>query len=183
MKLTSKLPSSVRGNRLALTAIVVTAVVSALHLSFNMGYHYELLMCTHPSPPYPSSFRQFDWALSFEGDNFLLVTLALVFSAVGIWSRRVLGFLLSLIALICVAGIYILWYLRTLSIMELFNVRNFSSMQDQQQHLLPLYNATWWDLVVLGVALIVFVWQVAMLRRALKPTAIISENLSAAKSD
>jgi hypothetical protein len=53
-------------------------------------------------------------------------------------------------------------------------------MQDQQQHLLPLYNATWWDFVVLGVALIVFIWQVAMLKRVLKPTKIISENRSAA---
>lgn len=176
MKLTSKLPSSVWGNRVALTAIVVTAVVSALHLAFNIGYHYELTSCVYPSPPYPPHFRQSYWALSLEGNYFLVAILALVFSGIGLWTRKVFGFLLSLIALVCLAGIYFLWYRGTLWIMEMGGVKEFSQMPDQQQYLLPLYNATWWDIVVLAVAMIVLVWQVVLLRRALKPVAIISEN-------
>ena len=148
-----------------------------------MGYHIEMFRCTHPSlPPNIPFLRQLNWALSFEGDNFLLVIIALVCSSVGLWSRRVFGFLLSMIALMCLAGTYILWYLATLSTMEMYGAKDFSQLQDQQQHLLPLHNATWWDIVVLGVALIVFIWQVAMLRRILKSTRPNSENQPASES-
>ena len=106
----------------------------------------------------------------------MLVTLALVFSAVGLWSRRVLGFLLSSIALMCLAGIYTLWYRATLSQMRLFEARDFSEMPDQQQHLLILLGATWWDIMVLAVALLIFLWQAVMLRRVLKSLIVVADD-------
>jgi hypothetical protein len=172
--LTGKLRDSVWGFRLALTTIVFAASVSALRLAFNVGYFYHLFGCG-PSLR-PSCY------LSFGGSNFLVVTFALVVSAVGLWSRRSIGFLLSLIALMCLAGIYILWYRATLSIMQMFGARDFSDMPDQQQYLFTLDSATWWDIVVLGVALIVFIWQVVMLKRVLKPSPKISENQPPAES-
>lgn len=55
-------------------------------------------------------------------------------------------------------------------------------MPDQQQYLLPLLGATWWDIVVLGVALIVLIWQVVMLKRIFKPVPVILEKKPAAES-
>jgi hypothetical protein len=60
--------------------------------------------------------------------------------------------------------------------MEMYGARSFSEMQDQQQHLLPLLGASWWDVVVLAVALAVFIWQAVMLKRILKPVSPDSEN-------
>jgi hypothetical protein len=179
-----KLRNSLWGFRVALTAIVLMASVSALRLSFNLGYHYELFLCVYPSlSPDAPFFTQLKWALSFEGEKFLLVTLALVFAALGLWTRRVFGFLISLIALACLAGIYLLWYRATLSMMETIGFKDFSQWTIQPQHILPLAEATWWDIVVLGAALLVFIWQAVMLKRILKPVPVISEKKPTAESD
>jgi len=111
-----------------------------------------------------------------EGSYILVVTFSLVLSAVGLWSQRLLGFLFSLLTLACLAGVYREWYVATLSIMQMYGAADFSQLQDQQQYLLPLEGATWWDIVVLGVALIIFFWQAVMLKRILKPVAIVSKN-------
>lgn len=153
--------------------MVMTASVSALRLAFNLGYYYHLFKCAPPA-----LIEQFFCAISFEDSFASGVTLALAFSAIGLWSRRVLGFLLSMITFLCLAGIYILWYRGTLAIMEMYGAQAFSQLQGEQQNILPLHGARWWDIVVLAVALIVFIWQVVMLKRVLKPTKTISENQS-----
>jgi hypothetical protein len=169
LNLIGKLRNSLWGEGLALTALALTAGLSALRLAFNLGYHYELFRCVYPSlSPDAPFFVQLKWALSFEGEKILLVTLALVFSLVCLWTTRVLGFLLSLISLTCLGALYVMWYLATLSNMRLFGARDFSEVPDQKQHLLPLLGASWWDIVVLGVAMAVFVWQAAMIKRILK---------------
>lgn len=66
--------------------------------------------------------------------------------------------------------------------MEMYGAKTFLELPDQQQHLLPLNRATWWDIVVLGVALIVFIWEVVMLKRILKPSKTIFEKQSAKES-
>lgn len=145
------------------------ASVSALRLSFNLGSRYEVFMSVYPSLSRDAPFlTQIDRAFSFEGEAFLLVTLTLIFSALGLWTRRVFGFLVSLIALASLAGIYLLWYRATLSLMEMFGAKDFSEMSDQERYQLPLQGSTWWDIVILGVALIVFIWQAVMLKRVLK---------------
>lgn len=113
-----------------------------------------------------------------EGSFILTITFALVLSAVGLWFQRLLGFLVSLLALAWFLEIYVEWYLATRSLMQMYGAKTFSEMQDQQQYLAPLNGATWWDIVVFGVALAVFIWQVVMLRRVLKPIATISDHHS-----
>lgn len=112
----------------------------------------------------------------------MVVTLSLVLSAIGLWSRRLLGFLFSLISLAWIGETYREWYTATLYNMQIFGAREFFQLQDQQQYLLPLDHAGWWDIVVLGVALIVFIWQAVMLKRILKPLSTVSENHPASKS-
>ena len=79
-----------------------------------------------------------------EGSYILVATFALALSAVGLWSRRLVGFLLSLLALAWLVETNREWYAATLSQMRLFESKDFSEMPDQQQHLLTLLGATWW---------------------------------------
>ncbi len=60
------------------------------------------------------------------------------------------------------------------AIMQLGGVRDFSQLQEQQQYLLPLNRATWWDIVVLGVVVIALIWHTIMLTRILKSGVVIS---------
>lgn len=175
LSLTNKLRDPIWGFNVVLMAVVLTASATALRLAFQLGYDYHLFGCTRLVP--------IDCFVSFRGSYFLGVTLALGLSAIGLWLRRVLGFLLSLIALTFLGTVYVAWYLGTLSSMEMFGVRDFSQNPEQAQYLLPLQGATWWDIVVLGVALLVFIWQAVMLRHILKPTKMVSENQTAAESD
>lgn len=156
-----------------MSAIVLTASASALRLAFHLGYFYHLFKCTR--------LVRLTCYLSMEGSYVCVITLTLLLSAVGLWSQRRLGFLVSLLALAGLGEVYRQWYLASLSTMEMYGAKTFSELPEQQQHLLPLYNATWWDLVVLAVAVTVFIWQVVMLKRILKPTKIVSGNQSAAE--
>lgn len=168
LNLTGKLPNSLWGFRLVLTAILLTTGVSALRLTFNLGYYYNRFECTE--------LWQITCYLSMAGSYVIVITASLVLSAIGLWSRRLLGFLFSLISLAWIGETYREWYTATLYNMQIFGAREFYQLQGQQQYLLPLDQAGWWDIVVLGVALIVFSWQAVMLKRILKPTAILSEN-------
>lgn len=139
-----------------------------------MGYYYHLFECTGPLP--------ITCYLSMAGSYVMVVTLSLVLSAIGLWSRRLLGFLFSLISLAWIGETYREWYTATLYNMQIFGAREFFQLQGQQQYLLPLDHAAWWDIVVLGFALIVFIWQAVMLKRILKPLSTVSDNQSTAKS-
>lgn len=169
MNLTRKLPNPPWGFKVAFTAIVVTTSVSALRLAFHLGYFYHLFNCA------PLLLR-LTCFLTMEGSYILGVMIPLALSAIGLWSRRLVGFLLSLLALAGLAEIYREWYVATLSIMQMYGAPDFSQLQGQQQYLLPLNGANWWDIVVLGVALTVFIWQAVMLRRILKPIRVTSQN-------
>jgi len=164
--LKNKLQSA--GLSLLFVTTLLTACVSALRLSFNMGYYYELHLCANPLLPNNISFvNQLRLGFSFEAESFLLITFALFLSAAGLWSRRLLGLVLSLVSLLALIGVYLLWYRATLSIIEMYGAKTFSGLRDQQQHLLSLYQASWWDIVVLGIALLVIVWEVVTLGRVL----------------
>lgn len=164
--------------------VVATAITSFVRLAHSLVSHYQIFRSVYPTSSSDDAplLRKLNWALTFHGEALLLVTLTLIFSAVGLWLRRVLGFVISLIALLCLVAVYLLWYRLTQSVMERYGARDFSEMSAEHQYLLPLYGATWWDLVVLGIAIMVFIWQIVMLKRILKSVATISDNQSTAKS-
>src|SRR5688572_20067853 len=127
LNLTRKFGNSIWGYRVALTAMVLTAGLSALRLAFQLGYDYHLFSC--------ASLARLNCFISFRGSYLLGVTFALMLSAVGLTSRRVVGFPFSLVALVFLGEVYREWYVGTLSLIEMYGARSFSEMPDQQQHL------------------------------------------------
>lgn len=152
--LTKELSRS-RGYRLILIVLVLTAIVSALRISFNLGYnlgtfrHSELThltCCVHLT------------------DSFLIGSLVgLVVSAASLLTRKVIGLLFSMLGLLWVAVTYILWYRATLSILRTAEVDSFYRLVDQSQYLLPLDQATWWDVAVLAIVILLLLWHLATL--------------------
>jgi hypothetical protein len=137
-------------------------------VAFNLGYYYKALECL-------SSADRF-CAVTFEGSFFMDATLGLCLATLGLWFRRTASFLLSSIALIWVVIVYILWYRGTLSVMGVAEVQKFSQLPNQPQYLFPLIEATWWDIVVLCVTLLVLLWQAVILVRIPKSIGSNPEN-------
>lgn len=127
-----------------------TAALSALRVAFNLGYNYGV-------------FRSVDGVhltccVNFLESFLIAITMALIVAVVGLWSRRKVGFITSLGALVLIPVIYLFWYLGTRSIMRRAEISSFEQMPDQSQHLLPLAYATWWDVYVLLLVIALIVW-------------------------
>jgi len=173
MNFTGKLQDS-RRYRVVLWAMLLAAGVSSLRLAFHLGYTHQLLGCTALAHPH--------CYVNMEGSYFVGITATLWLSAVGLKSRRILGLIFSMLALAGTSAVYVQWYRGTLSTMQMYNAKFFHELPDQQQHLLTLNNASRWDVVVLGVVLIVFVWHLVELKRNMKPLATFSKDHRLPKS-
>lgn len=141
--------------RVALGIAIFTTGVSILRVSFDLGYYYDVFKC-YDSPRLLCS-------MSFEDSHLIAITLGLFISVIGLWSRRATGFFISLLALIWTWRIYLYWHTATLSEMRKNGLTEFSQLGNQKQHVLVLTNAAWWDLVVLSVTIILFIWQIKTL--------------------
>lgn len=149
--------------RLVVGVTGLTAAISALRLAFNLGYNYGL-------------FKAVDGVhttccVNFLESFLLPITIGLVLSTAGIYVQRPIGFLLSLLALLAIPFTYIAWYLKTLSIMRRAEFESFSQLPSQRQHVLSLAYASWWDIWVLSVAILLILWQLKKLFRSLRPAS------------
>ena len=148
--------------KFALVVIALTASISALRTAYNRGY----LICAN-SPEYLDALG----ILSRHGDNRLLIndlhvqiTVCLLICAFGLWLRRPIGLLVSLVAVTWISNIYFLWYRSTAAFMVEQEIPNFSLLQGPgKQHLVPLRGATWWDIVVLVLVIVLLIWLVKTL--------------------
>lgn len=141
--------------RIAFCLAASTALVSALRISFNLGYNYGV-------------FKSLDGNHLTCCVNFLesfLIPIAIATSvvAIGLWTKTAAGFLLSLFTTFCVIGLYVLWYLRTLSLLPRMEVPDFARLPNQGQHLVALLDASWWDLAVLAIICSLLVWEIKTL--------------------
>ena len=134
---------------------LLIAVGSVLRLSFNLGYNYGVFKSLEGN--------HLDCCVNFLESFLVPITAGFIVTAIGLGIKKAAGFFLSLLTLTLVGGFYILWYLGTLSIMREYKAQDFFKLGRQGQHLLPLYEATWWDLVVLAVTIILFVWHIKTL--------------------
>jgi hypothetical protein len=147
--------------RLAVSLASITAGLSALRVAFNLGYNYGL-------------FRAVDGVhttccVNFLESYLIPITIAFSLSVVGMWSNKRNGFLLSLVALLVIPIIYMSWYVGTLSIMRRAEIPTFNQMPDQSQHLLTLAHATWWDIYVLFLAIVLIMWHLKAVVPSLGP--------------
>lgn len=160
--------------KVAVVIALLAAGASAVHASYEAGQ----LACSN-SPEYLSCLG----VLSRHGDYLaelnkmhLQISISLFLVAVGFWSRKVLGFLLSLLALIWIGKIYLFWHIDTLAFMHEHDIEEFALLQGpERQHLVTLRYATWLDAIVLVVIIMLFVWQVKALFGAMRTPRIRNE--------
>jgi hypothetical protein len=141
--------------RFALCVAALTALLSALRVSFDLGYNYGVFKSLEGNHS--------TCCVYFLGKFLIPITIGFAVVVIGLWLRRSTGFFLSMLALLWVGGFYVLWHLGTLSLLPRMEVRDFSQLPNQGQHLFVLIDATWWDLAVLAIMVVLFVWHLKTL--------------------
>ena len=133
-------------------SLVLVVFISFLRVAFHFGYYYRAFDCT----------RYVDWGCytTFEGQLLVFIALGLSLATLGLWLRGRKGFFISLFALGFTGFSYYLWYRGTLSIIQKAELQHFSQMPNEGQRLIPLTGATWWDLMILALVVVLFVWNI-----------------------
>lgn len=147
--------SSVRVYRAALILAILVSIVSALRLTFDLGYNlgtFEHSQLNHRT-----------CCVNFEESFLIPITLGLALISLSLLMRRVLSLIVSTLGLLWVGLIYILWYRGTLSIIEAAEVQSFYGLPNQTQYFLPLNGATWWDVAVLAIVIMLLIWHIKTL--------------------
>jgi hypothetical protein len=88
------------------------------------------------------------------------IALALMISAIALWSRKFIGLCLSILSLIWLGVEYVAWYMWSLRSLKNAGLEHFP---DGVPHALNLGGATGWNAAVLVVAVALFAWEVKML--------------------
>ncbi len=96
----------------------------------------------------------------------LMIELALLIAAVGLFCRNVPGLMLSLVALVWVIIEYVWWFIWTRRTIAAAGLAELPSGMPQAWN---LAGATAWNLVVLVVAVCLFIWQARVIRETLRP--------------
>lgn len=89
------------------------------------------------------------------------IALALIICAFAMWPRKVIGSLISWVALLWITLEYILWWKTSMDVVDAAGM-SFS----HARHFAYLLRGTWWDLCVLLATIIGLVWTSRQLRQA-----------------
>jgi hypothetical protein len=136
--------------KLLLFTTSAVAIGSVIRLAYRVGFNegvYQSIDLSHQT------------CCIYFIDSFLIpISIGLLAAALALFSRRLGGLLVALVALIWTTVTYGFWHRGTLGILKLAELKNFSDLPNQSQTLLPLNNATWWDLLVLATVVAEIVW-------------------------
>lgn len=94
-------------------------------------------------------------------------TIGLFVCAAGLALRRLSGVVASMLGIIWLVLIYGWWRRESVAFLRNLEVADYSSLPDLS-HAAGLRGATWWDLLALATAAILFIWQAIALTRVLK---------------
>lgn len=152
--------------KFVLLVVVVAASITALRTSYDKGY----LTCAN-SDAYLSGIginsRHGDYRLDVN-ELHLQITICLFICAIGLWLRRPISLLLSLIALAWVGKTYLRWYRNTADFMVEQEIPDFSLLQGPgKQQFVALREGTWWDVVLLILFIALSLWLVKRLIQVL----------------
>ena len=96
------------------------------------------------------------------------ITIGLFVCAAGLAFRKSSGVIASMLGIIWVVLLYGWWQRKSLAFLRSAEVPNYSAFHPNLPHTAGLWGATWWDLLVLATAAILFIWQGIALIRILK---------------
>jgi len=134
--------------------------ITAIRISFDSGYSYNAIGC--------HGYLEVSCYITFFIEKLAFIAAGLVFVALGLRLRKFLGSLVVLAACSVVVASYYLWYSGTIAIMKQAEFQDFSQLPGQKQRFLPLLDANFLDIAVLGFVLLIFVWQLTALWRSLR---------------
>ncbi len=133
---------------LYITMLVV--MLNTLWLTYNVGYSDGVNIASQ------QSISGGDWVQALN----VRVGIALIVAIVGLWSRKSLGFIISMLALMYVVAEYAWWYVDSVRALEALDMKGWNEFQDPNfPYIGKLRGATWWDIVILGVTVTLFLWQ------------------------
>lgn len=152
--------------KLALAVINLAAAAALVQLIFSIGYlsgQETLANIVQPEP-----YTNFDLAYWLNRMH-AVITLGLTLAAIGLWTRKAGGFLLSSAALTCVCGAYVWWYFETLYFLRAIEVTEYTKATNPFYRNMGLLRAaSQLDLVILLIAALILFWQIRTLFGALK---------------
>ena len=140
------------------TLTIAAALISAIRAAFNLGYYYSAFDCY-------GAF-QLRCPVTVVGSFVLAITFGLAVAGVAFGIRRFAALLVSFLALLGTLAMYVLWFRYTSYVLQIAEVEAFSQLPNQQQYLIPLNGATWWDVAVLGIVSILLLWNIKILGQA-----------------
>ena len=137
-------------HRLAIAMAGTITAVNSLRVVFNLGYKHAVFERSYTAHG--------GCCIGFLEAYVIPITMAFAVSGLLLSRKTRVTLVLSLLSLWLVVFFYFLWYRGTLSILRAAEGDNFWSLPNQNQYFRPLGYATWWDIVVLAVALILIGW-------------------------
>lgn len=148
----------------ALILVVLTAFSSVLLTVYNMGYIGGIEANEALYSKVTASQVDYSHILNLMR---ISVSIALLVGAIGLWSHKAIGLLLSALSLLWVGTVYTWWYFDSAAFLRNVEVSDYSQLPDVQ-HIAMLRGANWLDIIVLVAAMTLLCWQIKTLIRLLK---------------
>lgn len=164
-QLSKKLRTALRSS-LSWEFMIIFAVASLLCIA-NLGYSAYILGFTNGQAF--ASARNY----TISGDDRFVIllrigiTIGLFVCAGGLALRRLSGVVASMLGIAWLMIVYVWWQRESVAFLRNLELANYDTLTDLS-HTAGLRGATWWDLLVLATAAILFIWQAIALFRVLK---------------
>lgn len=151
--------------KLSLGVISLVTAAIAFQVVYSVGYvnGREALAVALSAIGPPGVYTNFDF---LHWLNILHVGIALgyIMATLGLWSRRAFGFFFSILGLLSVCIVYVWWYQGTQHFLKNSEVTEYTKLHDPFfTEMGMLRGASWWDLLVLLVAMMLLLWQLKTL--------------------
>lgn len=137
---------------------VLLAVMAGVWVAYRIGYFDGQVRCGYPCVG--------DGHKSIFVDAMRLrIAIGLVVVAIGLCTKRALGFFVAILSLVLIQIQYLYWYLWSIRWLHEVGLKSFSELPSETdiRHALGLYGATQWDILVFGLAGALLLWQVKLL--------------------
>jgi hypothetical protein len=175
-QLSSKLTNALRGFLACEFKVVLT--VAAILFTANLAYSAYTVGFTN-GQAFESS-RNY----TVSGDDSFMIRLRIATSlglfvcVAGLAFRRSYGFLASMLGIIWLVLVYGWWQSKSVAFLKNLEVPDYSALPDVS-HAAGLRGGSLWDLLVLVIATIIFIWQAVAIVRVLRsPDDVFSSGAS-----
>ena len=140
---------------------VVATLAAALNLAWVAYYWGNILQTTRDSIAQGGSGPLIDHSMM---RMHLMIEAALIITAVGMLSRKVAGIVIAALALVWIGVQYAGWWIWTQRTIE---AAGLTAIPSSIPHAANLYEATGWNVAILAIATVLFVWEIKVLAGAL----------------